>query len=253
MAIAQFPPRFRSGQDVPAKASGTVAGGTFVKVAADKDTDGNYLAAKCGLGDAALGVAEYDADVSLGSRFNIVRPGAIARVKVGAALTHGDLIQSDANGKAIPLGVGVAAHLDTGVVGSNNAVVFTARTPGTGGNSVTVAIVDPGGATAALSVDVAENGLDITVSLARASSAITTTAQQLMDAIEANGDANSLVSVANKSTSNGTGIVAAVTKTALAGGTNASGNGWILGQAVADAASDAAFGEIALWTPTKTG
>jgi hypothetical protein len=247
MAINQFAPRFRKGTvPTPAIASGTVLGGTFVKVAGDKDADGNIVMAHCGLGDRAAGVAEYDADVSLGSRFAVTPPPSIARVQPGANITAGDQSQSDANGKAIPLGAAVAAKLDTGVVGNNNAITWTAKAAGVGGNSVTVTIVDPGGTTAALSVDVAENDLDITVSLARASSAITTTAQQLMDAIEANGQASDLVTVANKSTSTGAGVVAAVTKTNLAGDTDPEGGGHVVGIAQQDALSTDRFVEIAL-------
>ena len=247
MAINQFPPRFRRGTSPsPAVASGTVLGGTFVKIAGDKDADGSYVMAHCGLGDRADGVAEYDADVSLGSRFAVTPAPSIARVQPGGNITYGDEIISDANGKAITKGSDVAAHLDTGIVGSNNAITWTARAAGTPGNAVTVTIVDPGGTTAALSVDVAENGTDITVNLGRASSAINSTAQNVMDAIEANGDANSLVSVVNKSTSNGTGLMAAVSKTNLAGGTDVDGTGHVNGIAQHDALSSDRFVEVAL-------
>ncbi len=246
--------RFQAGKNVPARAGAALVAGTFVKISATKDADGNYMVATCGLGDRCFGVTEEDVTTaqlaqsahSVEQIVNVVRKGAIARVVPGANVNHGDAIIANASGKAIPLAAAVAASLDTGVVGSNNAVHWTARTPGAGGNSVTVTIVDPGGTTAALSVDVAENGLDITVSLARASSAITTTAQQLMDAIEANGDANSLVAVANKSTSNGTGIVAAVAKTNLATGTDPEGGGHINGYACHDALSSDDFVEVEL-------
>jgi len=89
MAIAQFPPRFKPGQNVPAVASGAIAGGTFVKVAGDKDVNGSYQVAHCVLGDLAFGVAEYDADPSLGNRINVIRPGAIARVQPGARSAPG--------------------------------------------------------------------------------------------------------------------------------------------------------------------
>jgi hypothetical protein len=111
----------------------------------------------------------------------------------------------------------VAAHLDTGVIANNNALTWTAEEPGVEGNSLSVTIVDPGGATASLSVDV-DNGTDIIVSLARASSAITTTANDVKAAVEEHDVAGSLVDVVDRSTSNGTGVMAAVAKTNLAGG-----------------------------------
>jgi len=86
---------------------------------------------------------------------------SVSRFALGAAITAGADVQSDATGKAIPAATDVAASLATGVVGSNNAITWTARTPGTGGNSLTVTLVDPGGTTAALTVDVANNGTDI--------------------------------------------------------------------------------------------
>lgn len=107
MAIAQFPPRFRSGQDVPAVDPDLgVKGGTFVAIDDDKDANGSYVVATCGAGDLAFGVAEYDADASLGGRFNVVRPGSIARVVPGEALDAGMLVASDTDGKAVE----AAAH-----------------------------------------------------------------------------------------------------------------------------------------------
>lgn len=248
MAITQFKPRFRGGAEpIPAVALGSVNAGRFVKIAGDKDASGSYQVAQCGLGDKAFGVSEYDFDVSNGTRGSVSRGGSvIARVVPGAAITAGASVQSDSQGRAITAASAVAAALATGVVGSNNAITWTARIAGAAGNSITVTLVDPGGTTATLSVDVAENGLDITANLGRASSAINTTAQALMDAIEANGDANALVTVHSTSTSNGTGLVAAVTKTALTGGSDPEGGAHVNGTAVMTCASDDAFVEIAL-------
>jgi hypothetical protein len=165
-----------------------------------------------------------------------VRRGGIAEWEAGGAFNRGDKLTIDSVGRCVGVTAGdVAASLATGVVGSNNAITWTAKTPGPSGNSITVTLVDPGGTTAALSVDVANNGLDITVSLARAASALSSTAQNVIDAIQANGAANALVSVANTSTSTGAGIVAAVSKTALAGGA-----GDIITYAIAEQASTGA-------------
>lgn len=243
---------FKPGVNVPGFAKTLVRAGRFVKIVDTKTADGAYQVGECGLGDRAFGVSEVDSGPttqpahSVERMVNICRSGSIARVVPGGNIAYGDLIQSDAQGRAIVVASAVAAALDTGVVGSNNAITWTARAAGAAGNSITVTLVDPGGTTAALSVDVANNGLDIIVSLGRAASALVSTAQNVIDAIQANGAANALVSVANKSTSTGSGIVAAVAKTNLAGGSDPEGGASVVAQAVETKASTAAFVEVAI-------
>lgn len=162
-----------------------------------------------------------------------VRRGGIAEWEAGGAFNRGDKLTIDSVGRCVGVTAGdVAASLITGVVGSNNAILWTAKVAGPGGDSITVTLVDPGGTTALLSVDVANNGTDITVNLARTASALSSTAQNVIDAVQGNGAANALVSVANDSTSSGAGIVAAVSKTALSGGA-----GDVITYAIAEAAS----------------
>lgn len=108
------------------------------------------------------------------------------------------------------------ATLTTSLTGTNNDLVFTAKRGGSWGNSIQVAYIDPGGTTATLSVVV--SGFLITVNLARASSAITTTANDILAAIARAADASALVDVATASSNDGTGIVTALTATSLAGG-----------------------------------
>ena len=67
------------------------------------------------------------------------------------------------NAAAAPVNA-VAAALTTALTGSNNDLVFTAATKGAAGNDITIAYIDPGTPSAALSVDV--DGTDITVNLA---------------------------------------------------------------------------------------
>ncbi len=108
------------------------------------------------------------------------------------------------------------ATLTTALAGANNDLVYTARTGGSGGNSITVAYIVAGASTA-LSVTVA--GFAITVNVATdGASAATSTAAQVSAAVAANNDANALVSVANSGADTGAGIVAALAATALAGG-----------------------------------
>ncbi len=109
-----------------------------------------------------------------------------------------------------------SAAYTTSLTGTQNDLVYTAKTPGPGGNSTQVAYIDPGGTTASLSVVV--TGFLITVNLARAASAITSTGAQIMAAVSANRDAAALVTVALASANDGTGIVTALSAQSLAGG-----------------------------------
>lgn len=108
MADAQA--RFKPGVNVPAFCPALVTGGRFVKVSAAKTTHGDYSIALCGAGEWALGVAETDSAAatepahSVERRINVVRPGAIARVKPGGAIAAGGPVKSDATGQAIAQG-----------------------------------------------------------------------------------------------------------------------------------------------------
>jgi hypothetical protein len=243
--------RFNPGNNVPARASAALVAGTFVKVSADKDSDGNYQVATCGLGERCLGVTEEDVTTaqlsqsahSVEQLVNVVRK-CIARVVPGASITAGQAIQSDSQGRAIPLASAVAAAVNTGVVGSNNAITWAARVAGAAGNAITVAITNPGGTAAAEVVTVAAGA--VSVAARTSSGSITSTAAEIIAAIQQHGEASELVTVANDSTSTGAGTVAAVSATNLAGGTDPEGGGHVNGYAVADAASDDDFAEIEL-------
>jgi hypothetical protein len=110
---------------------------------------------------------------------------------------------------------GALATLLTGVVASNNAIRWTSRDA----RVPRVQLVDPAGASVALSVDV--DGLDIIVTLAtNGSSVITSTATQVMAAVNEHDAASGLVTVASEGASTGAGVVAPVAITALTvGGT----------------------------------
>jgi hypothetical protein len=122
---------------------------------------------------------------------------------------------------------GVKATKATGVEGNNNAITWTAVRPGTDGNSITVALIDPTGNNVALSVAV--DGTDIVVTCATdGASAITSTAAQIMAAIAASEAAAALVTVASTGASTGAGVVVAVSEGALSGGTK-TGTPWTVG------------------------
>lgn len=244
--------RFNPGHSVPARAAAALVAGTFVKISANKDADGNYQVVTCGLGDRCFGVTEEDVTTaqlaqsahSVEQLVNVVRKGVIARIVPGANITHGQALQSDAQGRAIPLAAAVAAALNTGVIGSNNAITWVANKAGAAGNAITIAITNPGGTVAAEVVTVAGNA--ISVAARTSSGAITSTAAQIMAAIQAHGEASDLVSVSNDGASNGTGAVAAVAATNLAGGSDPEGGGAVNAYAVADAASTDPFVEAEL-------
>jgi phage tail sheath protein FI len=105
----------------------------------------------------------------------------------------------------------VIASLNTGVVASNNALTWSAITAGKAGNNITIHLKDPKANSQTLSIAVSLTA--IVVSLATSSAgAITTTAAQIITAITAHVQANSLVTVANTGASTGAVAVAATVK-----------------------------------------
>lgn len=118
-------------------------------------------------------------------------------------------------------GSSVAASLTTALTGLNNDLTYTADTAGAAGNDITVAYVNPGTASAALAVTV--TGSAISVSLATdASSVITSTAALVRDAVNAHATASTLVTAANATGNDGTGVVTALAATNLTGGVDLS-------------------------------
>jgi len=107
----------------------------------------------------------------------------------------------------------VFEYLTTNLAGTNNDLTFFARL--SGDQNITITFVDPGGATSSLSVEVVDT--DITVTLARAASAIISKASEVKAAIEASPEASALVSVILAAGNDGTGVVTAMTSTPLAG------------------------------------
>ena len=118
------------------------------------------------------------------------------------------------------------ATLDTDAgQGANAAVIFTAVPPGVRGNSIKVLIAQPADNNVAtsLSVAVSKDGGDIdliTITLAVASngSTVTTTAALLIAAVNADSEASKLVVASLKGGNDGTGLMTAQAKAALAGG-----------------------------------
>lgn len=131
----------------------------------------------------------------------------------------GDLVEIV--GAAAPT-ASAQATLTVNPAGAENGLTFTAVEYGATGNDISIAYVNPGANDAALSVSV--SGKAITVSLATGGAgAITSTAAQVLAAIEALPRADDLVSVAiaaadTGSADDGSGIVTAMARANLAGG-----------------------------------
>lgn len=107
------------------------------------------------------------------------------------------------------------ASLTTALAGTNNDLVFTAKVGGPSGNSIRIEYIVAAG-TVPLTISVA--GFDITVNVATTSGTPTSTAALVKAALEANPDVNRLITIANAASNDGTGVVAALSITALAGG-----------------------------------
>lgn len=114
---------------------------------------------------------------------------------------------------------GLAAEATIRSIQQNADIVFTAQQVGISGNQIRVRFVDPGAASAALSVTAMGN--DITVTLGTdLEGAIISTAADVMTAAEGNATTASLVAVGLDADNDGTGIVSVAGFTNLSGGQN---------------------------------
>lgn len=254
--MGQLIGRFKPGENVPGFATAQVTAGHFVKVTdasgAGDAPENAYPVAHCGSGQRPFGVAEGDSgptthDPHAQTRMVNIARNNVARMVAGAAVSAPAEVMSDSTGRAIEYveGAAGAASLATGVVGSNNAITWTAREGGAEGNAISVTLVDPPGNSVALSVDT--DGDDIVVTLATdGSSAVTSTAAEVIAAVQEHDTASQLVTVANTGASTGAGVVAAVAKTNLSGGSG-TGETVSAGQALTDAAQAGDIIEVALF------
>lgn len=115
----------------------------------------------------------------------------------------------------------VAATLNTGVVGNNNAITFTAKVAGTIGNATKVQLKDPAGNDKPLVVNIVGDVVEVSLATGPAG-AITSTAALIIAAVNAHLTAKTLVTAANTGASTGAGVVVAVAATPLVGGTDGS-------------------------------
>lgn len=109
-----------------------------------------------------------------------------------------------------------AARADIVCIPANTGISYTAVAAGAGGNNLRIKYVNPASSLASLSISVVGN--DITVSLATYEGAVTSTAADVIAAINADAAAKLLVSAANADGSDGTGLMTAKPFTSLIGG-----------------------------------
>jgi hypothetical protein len=112
-------------------------------------------------------------------------------------------------------GIGNRATLTTSLAGANNDITLFAKTPGTSGNSVRLALVVAGASTP-LTVSVSTNDITVNVATSAGSAAISTAAE-VVNAIRFNLSAKALVHAQLAPANDGTGVVTALAFTNLAG------------------------------------
>jgi hypothetical protein len=153
-------------------------------------------------------------------RVDIVRSGSIAWIQAGEEISEGDDLACGASGKVVVADAAVAASLDTGLVGENNGITWTANEAGEEGNELSVEILNTG-KEKALSVDVDGDKI-VVIAATDGASAITSKAEDVIAAVLEHDTASQLVSAANKGASTGAGVVKAVATTKLSGGSESS-------------------------------
>lgn len=247
--------RFKPGQNVSVRPDGELAGdqlkaARFVAITG-YGKDRSYLASHAEPGDPhPFGVTQRDS-----AKPNVEDPtsvdllvecmtGGIPFVEAGEAIVAPADIAVGTDGKAVVAGGSVAASLKTGVVGSNNAITWTAKDAGDDGNDLAVELLNTG-KEKALAVDV--DGDTISVTLATngvGAGEITSTAAQVIAAIAEHDTASQLVTAANTAGSSGAGVIAAVAKTSLAGGSDAEGEAAVVGKALTSAEEAGEYVEV---------
>lgn len=138
-------------------------------------------------------------------------------LKSGEAVSAGDGLVSSGDGYLRAVDGSVAAHLDTGTGGGNNGLTFTAVNEGVSGNNIAVTMINPDAISQPLTIAVEGSVIKIYLETSDAG-ALTSTAAEVLSAVNADDIAKLMVLVTATSPSNGTAACAAVAVTQLAGG-----------------------------------
>lgn len=239
-------PFYDDGDDITGVVTTAVTGKRCVKVSGDLGTAGCVAIAPADAGGRIFGVAGLDGAV--GDFVRVLRgTKSVVPIRASAAIAAFEEVMVGANGTVVPAVSATeaeSAELVTGVVGDDNAIHWTSRIPGSNGNDISVAIVVAGNNTA-LSVAVAAGVITVN-SATDGAGAATSTADQVKTAVEADPEADALVTVADEGASDGSGVVAAVAATPLAGGTDEDDLPNKIGYAIT-AAADATDAQISLY------
>ena len=150
--------------------------------------------------------------------FSVSGQATVTTSAATLAATLGNVLFTSAGAPASA----VQASANVNPTGAENGLTFTAREYGVGGNEITITYVDPGANSAALSVSVAGKSIIVRLATGEAG-AITSTAAEVLAAIEVANAANELVTVAimagdTGDSDDGSGVVTAMASTALASG-----------------------------------
>lgn len=131
---------------------------------------------------------------------------------------------------AARISVGTASTLTTGVEGNNNAILWTAVTKGVWGTGIKITINTNPGLNHSLTLVLTGNNTnfmaDYSIEVQSATDGAgdpTSTAQDVINAVAADGTISKLVTAANYGTSSGLGIIAASVQNNLQGGTGGLG------------------------------
>jgi hypothetical protein len=245
--------RFKPGANVSVFAEAAIKAARFVAIQGKKTARGDYPAKHAGAGNVhPFGVSQYDsapATQPAHSRERLVEVmrGGIPFVEAGEEIPVLSEVAVGAEGKAVVADPGVAAFLDKGVQGENNAVTYTAREAGEDGNDLEVELLNTG-KEKALSVDVDGNVISVTLATNNVGAGeVTSTALQVIAAIAEHDAASQLIVAANKGASTGAGVIKAFAKTALSGGEDATDAAAAVGQALTEAEEAGDFIEVAIF------
>lgn len=138
----------------------------------------------------------------------------------GETTVIGSGIANNGDGSVKVADSAVAAVLNTGVEGNNNAITWTAQSAGADGNDIKVGLIDPSGNSQPLTVTV--YGTYIEVLLATdGGGAITSTPSTIIPAIAASAAASTLVVATNTGESTGASAVVAEAAANLENGADA--------------------------------
>jgi hypothetical protein len=183
--------------------TGSTETGTVSLASGESATLGEYFLPQNILVACVAGTLTYEVTQST----DVIQSGPLFRLGGNVVVSSCDGAPEDAAQAAVTINP----------TGDDNALVYTAVQYGARGNLISIAYVNPSANNAALAVTV--SGQAISVSLAtNGGGSITSTAAQVLAAIEAHPVASTMVTVADAADNDGSGVVTAIAADFLEGG-----------------------------------